>query len=87
MKCVKNNLTSEVKRLSNEQAENRVATLDKSCEANGIMLWSYCPKSEWKALRVAPVVAIVHTDDQKREIQRKADKRKHSADKRSYRKQ
>jgi hypothetical protein len=82
MKCVKHIFPAdivEIKRVSNEQAERLVAM-------HGGGYWNFCPKSEWKALRVAPVVAIVHTDDQKREIQRKADKRKHSADKRSYRK-
>jgi hypothetical protein len=76
MKCVKLIHTGEVKRVSNEQADRCVKTGTHT----------FCPKSEWKALRVTPVVAIVHTDEQKREIQRKADKRKHSADKRSYRK-
>ena len=73
MKCVKNNLTGEVKRVSDDIAATQVAFINKSM---GTALWSYCPKSEWKALRVKPVEVIVHTDDQKREIQRKADKRK-----------
>jgi hypothetical protein len=75
MKCVKNH-TGDIKRVSNEQAERLVS--------NGVH--TYCPKSEWKALRVAPVVAIVHTDEQKREIQRKADKRKQERAKKDYRK-
>ena len=75
MKCVMNNLTLEVKRVSDENAERLVAKND----------YKYCPKSEWKALRVAPVVAIVHTEDQLREIARKADKRKDGQAKKNYR--
>ena len=69
MKCVKNLTTNEVKRVSDKSAEfitNR----------QGTPVWQYVPKSEWKALRVAPVEAIVHTDEQKQEISRRADKRK-----------
>jgi len=77
MKCVRNMTTSEVKRVSNEQAERLVAKSD----------YKYVPKKEWKALRVKPVEVIVHTDDQKREIQRKADKRKNEKAKKDYRKQ
>jgi hypothetical protein len=65
MKCIKNN-NGEVKRLSNEIAERQVAS----------GLAKYCPKSEWKTLRVKPVEVIVPTDEQKQEIMRKADKRK-----------
>jgi hypothetical protein len=66
VKCIRNINTKEVRRVSNEQAERQVATNN----------WMFCPKSDWKALRVNPVEVIVHTDEQKREIMRKADKRK-----------
>ena len=72
MKCVKNT-AGEIKRLSNEMAERQVNSGSAT----------YVPKSEWKALRTAPVVAIVHTDEQKREIQRKADKRKQANSKKN----
>ena len=75
MKCIKNQ-NGDIKRVSNEHAE-RVVSLGT---------YSYVTKSQWKLLRVSPVIQQVSTDDQKREIQRKADKRKHRAAKRSYRK-
>jgi hypothetical protein len=66
MKCIRNINTKEVRRVSNEQAERQVSTNN----------WMFCPKSDWKALRVNPVEVIVHTEEQKREIMRRADKRK-----------
>ena len=74
MKCVKY-LSGEVRRLTDAHANELVE--------KGI--GKFCPKSEWKALRVAPVVAIVHTEDQVREIARKADKRKAGQAKKNYR--
>lgn len=74
MKCVKLIYTGEIKRVSNEQAERVVKT--------GTHI--FCPKSEWKALRVAPVVPIVHTEEQKIEVKRKADKKKNQKEKRAY---
>ena len=74
MKCIKIILTDEVKRLSDEIATRLVE--------GGTA--KFCPKSEWKALRVHPEFAIVHTDEQKVEIQRKADKRKYSKDKKTF---
>ena len=82
LKCVKHIFPAdvvEIKRVSNEQAERLVAL-------HGGGYWNYCPKSEWKALRVKPVEAIVHTDEQKQEIARKADKRKNQKAKKDYRK-
>jgi hypothetical protein len=77
MKCVKNVHTNEIKRVSDEQANRLVMSGGHY----------FTPKSEWKALRVKPVEVIVHTDEQKREIQRKADKRKNEKAKKDYRKQ
>ena len=74
MKCVKNKESQEVRRLSDEIASNRVNTGQ----------WSFCLKSEWKALRDKPVIAIVHTDEQKREISRKADKRNYMKNKKAF---
>ena len=68
MKCVKSS-EGKVKRVSDHTAELLMLTGS----------YSYCPKSEWKALRVKPVEVIVHTDEQKQEIQRKADKRKQAS--------
>lgn len=51
MKCVKHLFPTdvvEIKRVSNEQAEQLVAL-------HGGGYWNYCSKSEWKALRVKPV--------------------------------
>jgi hypothetical protein len=76
MKCVKLIHTGEVKRVSDEQAVRCVNTGTHA----------FCPKSEWKALRVKPVEAIVHTDEQKQEITRKAEKRKNQKAKKDYRK-
>ena len=76
MKCVKNVGSGEVRRLSEAHALELVE--------KGVA--KFCPKSEWKALRVKPVEVIVYTDEQKREIQNRADKRKHSQSKKNYRK-
>lgn len=76
MKCVKSLHDGVVRRLSDEMAARSVTS----------GAFSYVPKSEWKALRTAPVVAVVHTDEQVREIARKVDKKKHSQAKRDYRK-
>lgn len=75
MKCIKH-LSGEVRRLSEAHANELVE--------KGV--GKFCPKSEWKALRVAPVVATVHTDEQTREVSRKLDKKKHQQSKRDYRK-
>lgn len=74
MKCVRNQETGEVKRLPEEMATFRVNS----------GLWSFCPKSEWKSLRVAPVPVVVYTEEQTREITRKVDKKKMQKSKRSY---
>ena len=76
MKCVKSLHDNIVRRLSDELAARSVNS----------GAFTYVPKSEWKALRVKPVEVIVHTEEQTREIARKADKRKHSQTKRDYRK-
>lgn len=76
MKCVKNVGSGEVRRLSEAHANELVE--------KGV--GKFCPKSEWKALRVAPVVAIPQTEEQERETARKADKKKHQQGKRDYRK-
>jgi hypothetical protein len=71
MKCVKNH-TGDIKRVSNEQAERLVS--------NGVH--TYCPKSEWKALRPAVVIkaeAVVSKEtpeERANRIARKADKQK-----------
>ncbi len=76
MKCVKY-LSGEVRRITDTHANELVS----------LGVGKYCPKSEWKALRVSPVVAqVVHTEEQAREIQRKADKKKGQQSKRNYRK-
>ena len=72
MKCIKY-LSGEVRRLSEAHALELVE--------KGVA--KFCPKSEWKALRVAPVVAVVHTDEQKQEIKRKADKHKQATAKKN----
>ena len=79
MKCVKNLNTNEVKRVSDKSAEYITSR-------QGTPVWKFCPKSEWKALRIQPVAPIVHTDEQKQEQARKADKRKQEKAKKNYRK-
>jgi len=76
VKTVKLNHTGEIARVSDERAE-RIAKLGTH---------TFVPKSAWKALRVAAPVVIPPTDEQKKEIQRKAEKRKHQSTKREYRK-
>lgn len=41
MKCLRNKITDEIRRVSNERAESMIANNDS---------WSYCPKSYWKTL-------------------------------------
>jgi hypothetical protein len=56
MKCVKSEKTGEIKRVSNEHAEELVS--------KG---WSFIPKKEWKAFRtpVAPIPSTGLTDLEK----------------------
>ena len=76
MKCIRNNDTKEVKRVSNDNATYQV---EKG-------KWSFCPKSEWKALRVKPVETIVHTIEQEREIHGRIEKKKYQKGQKAYRK-
>ena len=76
MKCVKNVGSGEVRRLSESHA---LELVEKG-------VGKYCPKSEWKALRTVPITQVTLTEEQAREIQRKADKKKGQQSKRDYRK-
>ena len=80
MKCVRNTISGQIKRSSDENAQLIVEVLPGKGE------WVYCAKSEWKALRTAPVVQVVHTEEQTREIARKQDKKKYSNDRKNYKK-
>ena len=83
MKCVKNNQTGAVKRCTDYSAENLVGPPGVK---NPSGIYTYCPKSEWKALRTVAVTEATMTEEQSREATRKADKKKMQKDKRDYRK-
>ena len=63
MKCIMHNLTLEVKRVSNENAERLVAKND----------YKYVPKSEWKALRV-PLNVVVEPKEETKSKKHKENK-------------
>lgn len=74
MKTIRNNITAEVKRVSEEMATSRVST----------GRWSFCPKGDWKALRTDTEDVKVPTLDQQLKISRRADKKKDRNAKRNY---
>ena len=53
MKCIKNNKTGEIERLSDKEAYNKVGST-----------WSYVAKTEWKAAtRKVKVTEVVNDSD------------------------
>lgn len=68
MKTLKNLATNEVKRVKDETA---IVYVDSG-------KFIYIPKNEWKESKAPAVVAVAEkTPEQEREIQRKADNKKH----------
>jgi hypothetical protein len=43
MKCIKDGVSGEIRRVPNEEAEHKVRSYPA--------IWRYCSKSEWKAAR------------------------------------
>ena len=58
MKCVKNNKTAEIERVSDKEAHNMVGI--------SALTWSYVAKSEWKA-----VTRVAKTEEQVEQAEKK----------------
>lgn len=86
MKCIKNNLTNEVRRVSDEHADHLVSFVNKSM---GTPLWSFCPKSEWKALRpkdfVNPETLVPKLSQEEKAQRQRSKKDAYKAQKRAAR--
>jgi len=78
VKCVRNVAFPEVRRVRDEQAEHLVKNSN---------VWVYCPKSEWKALRVASVPVVAENKEAvKAGLEKKAAEKKRRQEKVNYNK-
>jgi hypothetical protein len=70
MKCVKNNKTAVIERVSDKEAHNMVGTT--------ALTWSYVAKSEWKAAtrKVKAVEVVKENDGESETVAEKQLKRK-----------
>ncbi len=70
MKCVKNNKTSVIERVSDKEAHNMVGTT--------ALTWSYVAKSEWKAAtrKVKAVEVVKENEGESETVAEKQLKRK-----------